>query len=210
MATLADINDLDLSDIGSWPQPIKMVGAALIAGAILFAGYWFIIKDQILQHERAQREEQTLRQTFLNKKALAVNLSAYRKQMEQITEDFAILLRQLPEKTEVPELLIDITQAGLGRGLQFDLFKPDKPRDADFYAELPINIQVRGPYHQLGEFISDLAALPRIVSIGDLEVSHEKDSNLLKLTAVTKTYHALSEDEIDRLHTEREKVRTRR
>lgn len=209
MASFSDINDLDFGDIGSWPQWVKMIGVGLIVGVILFAGYWFLIKDQVLQHERVQREEQQLRQTYLNKKALAINLEAYRKQMEQISEDFAVLLRQLPEKTEVPELLIDITQAGLGRGLQFELFKPDKPRSADFYAELPINIQVSGPYHQLGEFISDLAALPRIVSIGDLEVVHQKDSGLLQLTAVTKTYHALSDDEIDRIQTEREKVRTK-
>jgi type IV pilus assembly protein PilO len=105
------------------------------------------------------------------------------------------MLRQLPNKTEVPELLIDITQTGLGRGLQFDLFQPKNKRVADFYAELPINIRVIGTYHQLGEFVSDLAALPRIVTIDDLVLSPSKDGKLV-MSAVAKTYHYLDEDQI--------------
>ncbi|MDH3280268.1 MAG: type 4a pilus biogenesis protein PilO [Gammaproteobacteria bacterium] len=193
---LSELRDLDFSEIGAWPSWLKISGIGAICVAILFAGYWFIVKDQLENLSRVEKEEQKLRQTYLSKKALAINLQAYRDQMKEMEETFGVMLQQLPDKTEVPELLIDITQTGLGRGLQFELFKPQKTRQADFYAELPINLRVTGSFHQLGEFVSDLAALPRIVTIGDIKLTPVKDQNRLRMEAVTKTYHYLDEEQI--------------
>jgi type IV pilus assembly protein PilO len=193
---LSDIKDVDFNDVPSWPLWLKITGTIVICIGILFAGYWFIVKGQIEGLEKAEAQERKLRQTFMQKKALAINLEAYRQQMTEMQERFGVMLKQLPNKTEVPELLIDITQAGLGRGLQFVLFQPQKRRVADFYAELPINIKVNGTYHQLGEFVSDLAALPRIVTIGDIQLAPIKGSPRLQMTATTKTYHYLDEDQI--------------
>ncbi len=193
---LSDLQELDFGEIGSWPTWLKITGIGVICAAILAAGYYFIVKDQLTSLDRVEKEEQELRQTYLSKKALAINLQAYRDQMKEMEETFGVMLQQLPDKTEVPELLIDITQTGLGRGLQFELFKPQKPRQADFYAELPINLRVTGSFHQLGEFVSDLAALPRIVTIGDIKLSPIKDRNRLRMEAVTKTYHYLDEEQI--------------
>ncbi|MDH3637918.1 MAG: type 4a pilus biogenesis protein PilO [Gammaproteobacteria bacterium] len=193
---LSDLQDLEFSEIVSWPSWLKITGIGVICAAILFAGYYFIVKDQLKNLDQVKREEQKLRQTYLSKKALAINLQAYRDQMKEMEETFGVMLQQLPDKTEVPELLIDITQTGLGRGLQFETFKPQKSRQADFYAELPIRLKVTGSFHQLGEFVSDLAALPRIVTIGDIRLSPVKDTSRLRMEAVTKTYHYLDEEQI--------------
>ncbi len=201
---IADLRDIDLNDIPSWPTWVKIAATLIISAGILFAGYWFIVSDQIKALEAVKKEEQQLRQTFLEKKALAINLEAYRQQIEEIKETFGVMLRQLPDKTEVPELLIDITQAGLGRGLQFELFKPKNRRLAEFYAELPIDVKVSGTYHQLGNFVSDLAALPRIVTIGDISLQ-PLDSGRLVMSAVTKTYHYLDEETIQQRKQEKQK-----
>jgi type IV pilus assembly protein PilO len=193
---LSDLRDIDINDIPSWPTWVKMSATAILAGAILFAGYYFIVQHQIDDHDRVKKQEMRLRTEFADKKALAINLEAYRAQLEEIKDTFGIMLQQLPDKTQVPELLIDITQAGLGRGLLFEVFKPQNRRVADFYAELPINIQVVGSYHDLGNFISDLAALPRIVTIGDLVIK-PAGGGKLRMTAVTKTYHYLDEDTVE-------------
>jgi type IV pilus assembly protein PilO len=165
------------------------------AGAILFAGYYYIIKDQIEELERFERKELSLKKTYLDKKELAINLPAYRAQMVEIKEKFGFLLQQLPNKTEVPELLIDITQAGLGEGLKFNLFDPGGRRVRDFYAELPIKINVSGSFHQFGMFISEVAALSRIVTVNNLTIKGTKGKGLT-MSAVAKTYNYLDEDEI--------------
>lgn len=193
--TLDDIRSIDFNDIAGWPRPLKITMAALVCILILAAGYWFIVKDQIAELDKAQRRELALKSEFLHKKSLAINLGAYRAQMVEMKQRFGVMLRQLPNKTEVPELLIDITQTGLARGLQFELFQPKNKRVADFYAELPINIRVSGTYHQLGEFVSDVAALPRIVTIDDLVLVPSKDGKLT-MSAVAKTYNYLDEDQI--------------
>lgn len=190
---LSDLRDIDINDIPSWPTWVKMSATALLAGAILFAGYYFIVQHQITDLDRVEKQENRLRKEYAEKKGLAINLQAYRDQLEEIKDTFGIMLQQLPDKTQVPELLIDITQAGLGRGLLFEVFKPQNRRVADFYAELPINLQVVGSYHELGNFISDLAALPRIVTIGDLVIK-PAGGGKLRMTAVTKTYHYLDEE----------------
>lgn len=202
---LADIRDIDFNDFSSWPIWFKITMAAVVCVLILFAGYWFIVKDQIADLERHQKQEVGLKNTYLDKKALAINLEAYKKQMAEMQETFGTMLRQLPNKTEVPELLIDITQAGLGRGLQFELFRPKPKRVADFYAQLPIDIKVHGTYHQLGQFVSDLAALPRIVTVGNLSLAPRKGSSLLEMTAVTSTYHYLDEETIARRNAAKKK-----
>lgn len=197
--TLDDLKNIDINNIAGWPLPVKIGGIALICAALLFLGYYLLISDDLAQYETAQQKEQSLRQTFLDKKGLAVNLPAYKQQMEEMQQTFGTLLRQLPNKTEVPNLLVDITQAGLGRGLGFVLFKPDKEKPLDFYAELPINIKVTGSYHQLGEFVSDIAALPRIVTIGSIDVGVDAKTSVLTMSAVAKTYRYLEPEEIEAL-----------
>lgn len=195
---LRELQEVDFNDIGSWPLWLKVTGAAVICVAVLAAGYWFIIKDQYADLQKLQRQEAQLKDSYLKKKALAINLGAYRQQMKEIEDTFGVMLKQLPDKTEVPELLIDITQAGLGRGLQFQTFKPQRTRQEDFYAEMPISLAVSGTYHQLGEFVSDLASLPRIVTIGNLDLTPIKGTDRLTMSATTKTYHYLDEDQIQR------------
>lgn len=207
---ISDLRDIDLQDIPSWPTWVKITATVAVGIGILFAGYWFIISDQIASLEKERKEEQKLRATFMEKKALAINLEAYRQQIEEIKETFGVMLKQLPDKTEVPELLIDITQAGLGRGLQFELFKPQNRRIADFYAELPINVSVSGTYHQLGNFVSDVAALPRIVTIGDIVLRPLENSDRLVMTAVTKTYHYLDEETVQQRKQEKKKKQRRK
>lgn len=201
---LSDLRDIDINDVPSWPTWIKISATALLSGAILFAGYYFIVQHQIDELARVEKEELQLRSEYADKKGLAINLVAYRNQLEEIKDTFGIMLQQLPDKTQVPELLIDITQAGLGRGLQFELFKPQNRRTADFYAELPINVQVVGTYHELGNFISDLAALPRIVTIGDLVIK-PAGAATLRMSAVTKTYHYLDDDTVENRRASKQK-----
>jgi type IV pilus assembly protein PilO len=207
--TLDDLRNIDFNDVAGWPRSVKVAAAVLICIVILAAGYWFIIKDQLAELEKAERAEVALRDEFSNKKALAVNLEAYKQQMVEMQERFGVMLRQLPNRTEVPELLIDITQTGLGRGLQFDLFQPRNKRVADFYAELPVNIRVRGTYHQLGQFVSDVAALPRIVTIDDLVLS-PSGSEVLTMSAVAKTYHYLDEEQVAERQAAKSKTRAKR
>ena len=190
--TLDDLKNIDVNDIASWPVALKVIGILVICVLILIAGYWFIIKGELEEYDSAERKEVSLRETFLNKKALAVNLPAYKQQMEEMRQTFGSLLRQLPNTTEVPDLLVDITQAGLGRGLEFVLFKPEKEIPKDFYAELPISIKVAGNYHELAQFVSDVAALPRIVTFGDINISADKTGRL-SMSAKAKTYRYLEE-----------------
>ncbi|MFL6653038.1 MAG: type 4a pilus biogenesis protein PilO [Sulfurifustaceae bacterium] len=187
--TLDELRNIDLKNLSGLPLPVKIAGIILLCLLILAAGYWFIIADELESRARAEEEEQKLRETFLNKKLLAINIDVYRKQMEEMQETFGSLLRQLPNTTEVPDLLVDITQAGLGRGREFSLFRPEKEQPKDFYAELPISLQVTGTYHELALFISDVAALPRIVTFGDITITSQK--NKLQMQATARTYRYL-------------------
>lgn len=185
-----DLKNLDLKDLGALPVPIKLIGIGAICVLILALGYWYVVQPRIDELRQAEAKEEDLRGSFLSKKALAVNLPAYKQQMEDMQKTFGALLRQLPNTSEVPDLLVDITQAGLGRGLEFVLFKPDRERPIDFYAELPINITVTGGYHQLGLFVSDLAALPRIVTVENISITGN-DKGVLTMSALAKTYRYL-------------------
>lgn len=197
--TLDDLKNIDFNNVAGWPLPIKIMGIGIISVFLLFAGYWFLISDELLQYDQEQQKERGLKETYLNKKGLAINLPAYKLQMEEMHQAFGTLLRQLPNKTEVPNLLVDITQAGLGRGLNFVLFKPEKEKPQEFYAELPINIKVTGNYHELGQFVSDLAALPRIVTVGNIDITSDPKSSLLNMSAVARTYRYLEPEEIEAL-----------
>lgn len=179
-------------------MPIKIGAIVVVCIGLLAAGYFLLIEGEIQQLEQVEKEEQQLRQTFLTKKALAINLPAYKQQMVEMEQTFGSLLRQLPDSAEVPDLLVDITQAGLGRGLEFVLFKPEKERPAEFYAELPISIKVRGTYHELGQFVSDVAALPRIVTFANVDIKPDGKGGggKLVMSAKAKTFRYLDEDEI--------------
>jgi type IV pilus assembly protein PilO len=197
--TLDDLKNIDLNNIAGWPMPVKIGGIALICVALLFLGYWFLIADEITQYEQEQAKEATLKDQYLNKKSMAINLPAYKQQMDEMHQAFGTLLRQLPNKTEVPNLLVDITQAGVGRGLSFVLFKPEKEKPQEFYAELPINIKVTGGFHEMGQFVSDLAALPRIVTVGGIDISADAKTGTLTMAAIARTFRYLEPEEIEAL-----------
>ncbi len=197
--TLDDLKNIDINNIPAWPLPIKIGGIVLICIGLLFGGYWFLIADELAQYEQVQLKEAGLKDTYLNKKGMAINLPAYKLQMDEMHQAFGTLLRQLPNKTEVPNLLVDITQAGLGRGLNFVLFKPEKEKPKEFYAELPITIRVTGGYHELGQFVSDLAALPRIVTIDTIDITTDAKSGVLSMAAVAHTFRYLEPEEIEAL-----------
>ncbi len=191
-----DVKQLDPNDPGSWPMPAKIVVLVLLFVAIIAAGYFLDWSDQLDSLNAAQAEEDKLRQTFLDKKKQAINLDIYKQQLKDINQAFGALLRQLPNKSEMDALITDINQAGLGRGLEFELFKPAPSETiSEFYAELPITIRVTGNYHDFGAFASDVAQLPRIVTLNDINITPGKTGNLT-MGVTAKTYRYLSDDEV--------------
>jgi type IV pilus assembly protein PilO len=193
---LDEIRSLNPKDIASWPLVPKLVTLFFVLLLLLGAGYWFVWQHQIEELNSAKQKEEELRTTFLEKKKKAINLEAYRKQLADIEQSFGALLKQLPNRSEMDALLTDINQAGLGRGLQFELFRPAGQESmSDFYAELPITLKVSGNYHDMGAFASDVAQLPRIVTLNDLSISAGKDGSLT-MDAVAKTYRYLDEEEV--------------
>ena len=191
---LSQLNELDLRNVASWPLPARLVVIAIIFGAVLGLGYWLDIKDQRMRLEKAEQKETELRQSFEFKAKKAANLQAYEQQLEEMKESFGAMLRQLPNKTEVAELLVDISQTGLASGLEFELFKPQSEIPKEFYAELPISIRVKGDYHEFGNFISGVAALPRIVTVHDVAIEQSKEQGLT-MNILAKTYRYLDEEE---------------
>lgn len=189
--TLDDLKNINVNDPSSWPLPVKISGIVSICVAILAAGYFVFVQGMQDEYENARKSEVQLREDYLAKKEKAINLAAYKQQMEEMQQTFGSLVRQLPNTTEIPDLLVDITQAGLGRGLEFVLFKPEREQPRDFYAELPISLELRGTYHELAQFVSDVSALPRIVTFGDIAIAGESKGAKLKLTAKAKTYRYL-------------------
>lgn len=199
-----DINDLDFNNAGNWPLPIKLVAILILCAAIGFAGYWFDTKDQIATLDNAKAKEEQLKKEFETKQAVAANLIPYRKQMKEMEKSFGALLLQLPSKTEVAELLVDVSREGLKAGLEFELFKPGAEIKKDFYAEYPIQIRVIGTYHQFGNFASGIAALPRIVTLHNLKIEQKKAKSkgkgsggaTLTMEATANTYRYLDKDEL--------------
>ena len=199
MMTLDDLRRLDPKNIGSWPALPKLGILVLALVGSIAAGYFFDWQGQLEEIDAAVKKEQTLRTTFLDKKKQAIDLEAYRKQLADIEKSFGTLLKQLPSKSEMEALLTDINQAGLGRGLQFELFKPAASENvSDFYAELPISIRVTGSYHDMGAFASDISKLSRIVLLNDVNLSLNTKESGLAMDAVAKTYRYLDEEEISK------------
>ncbi len=195
--TLDDLNKLDFQNIGGWPLPVKLVAILLVCAAIVFAGWHFDIRNQRAMLFNEQKKEVEHKGTLEQKQTKAANLEALKLQMKEMEQSFGDMLRQLPNKAEVAGLLVDISQTGLGAGLEFQLFKPANEVQAEFYVELPIQISVIGDYHQFGEFVSGVAALPRIVTTADINIQKKGKGGEgeLVMTAMAKTYRALDEEE---------------
>jgi type IV pilus assembly protein PilO len=191
---LSELNNLDIKNIPNWPVAARLfvVGEAFVG--VLGLGYWLDIKDQRASLEKAEAKEKELRQVFEVKAKKAANLAAYEQQLAEMKESFGAMLRQLPNKTEVAELLVDISQTGLASGLEFELFKPQTEVPKEFYAELPITIRVKGTYHEFGSFISGVAALPRIVTVHDINIEPGKNGELT-MDILAKTYRYMDENE---------------
>ncbi len=193
--TLDDLRRLKLREVGNWPLLPRLLMLALIFIAILIAGAIFDWKDRYEELDQKKQEEATLKDQYATKKAKAINYDIYVQQLKEIEQSFGALLKQLPNKAEMDALLTDINQAGLGRGLQFELFKPAaQERMADFYAELPISVRITGNYHDMGAFASDVAQLPRVVTLNDVAIQNDK--GVLTMDAVAKTFRYLDEDEL--------------
>lgn len=194
MSLIDELNGLDVNDIGSWTRRVKILMAGILCVVILGAGFHFIIQDQRKSLATEEKKEPGLKDSYLEKKALAINLDAYKAQMIEAEETFGVLLKQLPNESEIPDLLIDMTQVGISRGLQFEQIKPGINIDKDFYAEKNVNIIANGTYHQIAGFVSDIAALPRIINVSDFSVDRiSNDSENLRFRATTKTYHYLED-----------------
>lgn len=194
-AALDDFRHLNPNDPGAWPLVPKITILVGLFFALLLAGWWFVWSDQLNTLETRENEELTLKDQFLLKKRQAVNLDLYTQQLAEIDRSFGALLKQLPNKSEVEALLIEVNQAGLGRGLQFDLFRPGTEVAKDFYAELPVTVKINGSYHDIGAFAADIAKLPRIVTLNGISVTPLKGGDLT-LDATVKTFRYLDESEI--------------
>jgi len=194
---LEDIRRLNLREVGNWPILPKLVILTAIVVVIVALGALLDWKDQYEALEQDRVEETKLKDQYSQKKAKAINFDLYVQQLKEVEQSFGALVKQLPNRAEIDALLTDINQAGLGRGLTFELFKPaSQEKMEDFYAELPISIRITGNYHDMGAFASDVAQLPRIVTLNDLVISADKGT--LALEAVAKTFRYLDEDEIAR------------
>ena len=197
-AILLDFQNLNPRDVGTWPAAPRVAVLLGLSLTILLAGWWFVWVDQLTELETKQQAELKLREEFLAKKREAVNLDLYIQQLNEIDRSFGALLKQLPNKSEVEALLVEINQSGMGRGLQFELFKPGAEQVKDFYAELPISVRLTGTYHDFGAFAGDIGKLSRIVTLNNIAIAtnpQSKDGSLV-MDAVTKTFRYLDEDEL--------------
>lgn len=197
---LKSLNSLDINNAGSWPIAGKIVVIGLLCVCTLFAGYWFDTKNQLEALKKERGEEATLKQSFEGKQRRAANLEPLKQQLAEMKVTFGGMLRLLPSRTEIEGLLVDISQAGLASGLEFELFKPEAEVLEDFYAVQPIKIKVLGGYHQFGEFISTVANLPRIVTQHDISISplggRGQQEDMLSMELIAKTYRYLEDGEV--------------
>ncbi len=197
MNVVEELQSLDINDVGRWPFMFRAALIVLVFSVVTGLGiYWTIIQDKAPQLSRAQEDEQTLRVTFENKQRKAANYDAYKRQLSQIEQSFGTMLRQLPGETEIPSLIVDISQTGLAAGLQEKLFQPQPEIPKDFYAEKPIKIRLSGGYHEMANFVSGIAALPRIVTLHDISITPEAQDSFdrLSLEVTAKTYRYLDEE----------------
>ena len=197
MNLIEELQSLDANDVGRWPLPFRIAVIVIVFFVVMGLGiYWFIVKDKAPLLERAQAEELELRTTFENKQRKAANYDAYKAQLAQIEQSFGTMLRQLPGETEIPSLIVDISQTGLAAGLQEKLFVPQAEIPRDFYAEKPIKIRLAGSYHEIGNFVSGIAALPRIVTLHNINITPENKDGFdnLSMEVTAKTYRYLDEE----------------
>lgn len=197
MNVLEELRTLDVNDVGRWPLAFRAAVIGIVFVLVVGIGVWFwIVKDMSPQLERAEQEEQTLRVAFENKQRKAANYDAYKAQLAQIEQSFGTMLRQLPGETEIPSLIVDISQTGLAAGLEEKLFQPQPEVPKDFYAEKPILIQLSGGYHEIANFVSGVAALPRIVTLHNLRITSENQDTFdqLSLEVTAKTYRYIEEE----------------
>ncbi len=193
--TLDDLNKLDLKTLADWPLPTKLGALAVLFVLIVGLGWWFDWRGGMETLGTAKLKETELRAAFTTKKTQAINLEAYKKQLVDINQAFGALLKQLPNKQEMDALITDVNQAGLGRGLQFELFKPEAETVSEFYAETPIKVKVTGGYHDVAAFVSDVSKLSRIVTLQDISMEPAKDG-VLNMDATVKTYRYLDDEEV--------------
>jgi type IV pilus assembly protein PilO len=193
-----DLGDLDLANVANWPTAARAIVILFLMVGVIFLGYWFHTKDQLIDLENLAQKEKDLKILFERKAKKAANLEAYQQQLADMRESFGAMLRQLPNKTEVADLLVDVSQTGLASGLEFELFQPQGERPQEFYAELPINVRVIGNYHELGDFVSGVASLPRIVTLHNVSIANrakQSEDSLLVMDLIAKTYRYLEQDE---------------
>ena len=195
MDIVAELNNFDLNNIGSAPLPLRIIVIVMLCAALIGAGYYFDTQNQLVELEKVEAKEGELRKTFEFKQKKAANLEIYKQQLEDMRKTFGTLLRQLPSKTEIPSLIVDVSQTGLASGLEIDLFKPGTEVKKEFYAEKPIHLNVKGKYHQFGRFVSGVSALPRIVTLHDITLTPGEKGQPMTMGAVAKTYRYLEEGE---------------
>ena len=219
-----NLNELDFENIGSWPLVARLIAVVIVIAAVLGGGYYYFTQEKIAELEAVEAKELPLKNEFKEKQGKAANLEAYKKQMAEMEKRFGSMLRQLPKKAEVADLLVEISQTGLSNNLEFSLFKPSAEVRKEFYAELPVNINVTGTYHDFGGFATGIAALPRIVTIHDVEMTplksgkskkggapEEFDENKkLNIKLVAKTYRYLDQDELSEGRKKKGKKKNRR
>ena len=197
MNLIEELRMLDVNDVGRWPFVFRAGVIGIVFAAVIGLGiFWTIVENKAPQLTRAQDDEATLRITFMNKQRKAANYDAYKAQLEQMRQSFGTMLRQLPGKTEIPSLIVDISQTGLAAGLQEKLFQPQSEIPKDFYAEKPIKIRLSGGYHEIANFVSGIAALPRIVTLHNINITPEDKDVYDKLTmeVTAQTYRYLDEE----------------
>ena len=191
-----DLSEIDFNNIGSWPMAGKIAFVVTTSLLVLAIGYFADLSSQFKRLGIAEKQEQTYKQEYKTKYAKVINLETYKTQMKEMEDSFGAMLRQLPSKTEVEDLLVDISQTGLSSGVEFKLFKPEKESFVDFYAELPIKINMTGTYHQFGTFVSGVAALPRIVTLHDINIKSDPKTASLTMELTAKTYRYLDASEL--------------
>ena len=193
--TFSDINNIDFNNIGTAPLAVKVIVVVLAAAAIMGLGFYFDTKEQLTTYDSVKAKEQELRSTFEIKVKKAANLEEHKAQLEEMRRTFGTLLRQLPSKTEIPALIVDISQTALASGLEIKLFKPSNEIEKEFYAEKPIELVMNGDFHQFATFASEVAALPRIVTLHNIKLVPDTDGGKMTMNAAAKTYRYLDNDE---------------
>lgn len=197
MSLIDDLQNLDPNDVGRWPLPVRIAAIVFVFVLVTSLGIWFtIVKEKQVQLDREVAREQELKTTFEDRHRKAANFQEYVDQLAEMEESFGAMLRQLPGETEIPNLITDISQTGLASGLEERLFQPEAEIRRDFYAEKPIRIRLTGSYHAMANFASSVAALPRIVTLHDINITRDRgQEDLLVLDVTAKTYRYLEDEE---------------